>query len=79
MVRESVIEPADVDRFNAGYRQATQDLLDWLVYGSEQFLHERTSAMQELRPILYAFVEQLEQKIVRNSQDHGYVEGGLGI
>lgn len=70
--------PAD-EAFDAGYRQATQDILDWLVYGSEEFLRERTSATQELRKAVYGLVDRIEKRIEQNQRDQGYVEGGLGI
>lgn len=78
-VLKRLLEATRQDAFSAGYQRATQDLLDWLVFGSEEFLRERTSATQELRKHLYSFVAQLERRIVQNRQEQEYVEGGLGI
>jgi len=66
--------------FDAGYRQASRDLLACLVLNSEQFLSERPEgARQELRRVLYAFVDRLERQLDQNWRERGYVEGGLGI
>jgi len=74
-----VIEAYRREGFDAGYQRATQDLLACLVLSSEQFLCEQASSGQELRRVLYAFVDRLERQLDRNAQAHGYVEGGLGI
>ena len=76
-----VIETYRRDGFDAGYQQATRDLLACLVLNSEQFLQERPQGAlpQDVRRLLYAFVDQLERQLDRNLRTRGYVEGGLGI
>jgi hypothetical protein len=88
---ESSIQPANVtlygdlfkayrrEGFDAGYRQATQDLLACLVLKSEQFIAEHPRSDHELRKLIYTFVDRLERQIDRNAANRGFVEGGLGI
>lgn len=76
----SIVEIYRREGFDAGYRRALHDLLAGLVLNCEEFLRERDAAVsRELRPVLYGFVDRLEREIVRSSEHHGYVEGGLGI
>jgi hypothetical protein len=76
-----VIDAYRHEGFDAGYQQATRDLLECLVLNSEQFLSERPegTTRQELRRVLYAFVDRLERQLDRNCRERGYVESGLGI
>jgi hypothetical protein len=76
-----VIDTYRREGFDAGYQKASRDLLACLVLNSEQFLSERPEgpARQELRRVLYAFVDRLERQLDRNWRERGFVEGGLGI
>ena len=78
-VLAGVIEAYRRGGFDAGYQRATQDLHANLVLISEEFLREQASSGQELRKVLYAFVDRLERQLDRNARTHAYVEGGLGI
>jgi hypothetical protein len=65
--------------YEAGYRQAVNDLLDALQPLSETFLAGQGERAEEWRKMLYPFEAYLEKRIATMSPDHDFVEGGLGI
>lgn len=62
-----------------GYFRATSDVLMSLVAITEDYLAKDPDASDELRPLIYGFVEYLDQRIRGLSNQQGFVEGGLGI
>jgi hypothetical protein len=65
--------------YEAGYRQAVNDLLEALQPLSESFLAGQGSRAEEWRKMLYPFEAYLEKRMATMSPDHDFVEGGLGI
>lgn len=65
--------------YDAGYRQAVNDLLGELLPLSERFIDAHPGNAEELRRVLYAFEHYLEKRIERMTPDGGFVDGGLGI
>jgi hypothetical protein len=66
--------------YDAGYRQAVQDLLEALQPMSERFIDaQQAGRAEELRKLLYPFEAYLAQRISKMTPDSGFVEGGLGI
>lgn len=65
--------------YEAGYRQAVNDLLEALQPLSETFLAGQGARAEEWRKMLYPFEAYLEKRIATMTPDHDYVEGGLGI
>ena len=65
--------------YDAGYRQAVNDLLAALQPLSERFLDGQGTRADELRKLLYPFEAYLEKRIAEMGPDRDFVEGGLGI
>lgn len=64
--------------YEAGYKQAVEDLRAKLLPLSEHFIDTHPRRADELRDLLYSFEEYLEQRIERMTPDAQF-EGGLGI
>ena len=64
--------------YEAGYRQAVNDLLAELLPWSERFIDAQPGRAEDLRKLLYPFEAYLEQRIARMSPESEF-EGGLGI
>ena len=65
--------------YQAGYRQAVNDLLAALQPLSDRFLDRQGGRAEELRTLLYPFEAYLERRIAEMGPDRDFVEGGLGI
>ncbi len=64
--------------YDAGYKQAIEDLRAALLPLSEHFIDVHPRRADELREVLYPFEEYLEERIERMTPN-GEFEGGLGI
>jgi hypothetical protein len=62
-----------------GYLRAINHVLMSLVSATEDYLERHPDQEFELRPVLYEFIEHLDQHIRRLSAQDTFVEGGLGI
>ncbi|HMO25642.1 MAG TPA: hypothetical protein PKB10_05185 [Tepidisphaeraceae bacterium] len=60
-----------------GYRDARQEQLEALVHVAERYL-QRSGSAQTARPIVYGFIEQLQQQL-RRAQDADLGLDGSGI
>lgn len=65
--------------YEAGYRQAVNDLLAALVPLSERFIDAHPGRAEDLRELVYPFERFLEQRISKMTPDADFVEDGLGI
>jgi hypothetical protein len=61
-----------------GYQKAVNELIMALVQSTEEYLDQHPEE-ENLRSILYGFVEHLDLRIRKLSLDAGYMENGLGI
>jgi hypothetical protein len=62
-----------------GFFRGINRVLMSLVEATESYLAEHPEESEQLRPVLYGFVEHLDQHIRRLTDGHGFVEDGLGI
>jgi hypothetical protein len=78
-VFDGVLEAYRQEGYEAGYRRAVNDLLADFPLISADFLRSQSAPSPELRKVLRAFEEHLEQAAGASANAHHFVDGGLGI
>ncbi|MGE5608365.1 MAG: hypothetical protein ACM359_03870 [Bacillota bacterium] len=68
-------EQGNLEGFFRGINRVLMSLME----AADDYLAQHPDQSEDLRPALYSFVEHLDHRIRRLTNEHGFVEGGLGI